>query len=105
MLWKNCRMTNSKNADSVDLLSLRELDEETAMTTLTGLTGVGKKVASCVALFGLHHLNSFPIDVWIKRILEEQYPEGYPFEKYSPYNGVYQQYMFDFYRNTSMFSR
>ncbi len=76
-----------------------------AMTTLTGLTGVGKKVASCVALFGLHHLNSFPIDVWIKRILEEQYPEGYPFEKYSPYNGVYQQYMFDFYRNTSMFSR
>jgi N-glycosylase/DNA lyase len=89
----------------LDLLRLRELDEDKAMTTLTGLTGVGKKVASCVSLFGLHHLNSFPIDVWIKRILEEQYPEGYPFEEYSPYNGVYQQYMFDYYRNTSMFSR
>ena len=93
-------------ADSrLDLPGLKELDEETAMTTLTGLAGVGKKVASCVSLFGLHHLNSFPIDVWIKRILEEQYPEGYSFDEYSPYNGVYQQYMFDYYRNTSMFSR
>ena len=86
----------------LDLPSLRELDEETAMTTLTGLTGVGKKVASCVSLFGLHHLNSFPIDVWIKRILDEQYPNGYPFEDYSPYNGVYQQYMFDYYRKISI---
>ena len=86
----------------LDLPSLRELDEETAMTTLTGLTGVGKKVASCISLFGLHHLNSFPIDVWIKRILDEQYPNGYPFEDYSPYNGVYQQYMFDYYRKISI---
>ena len=82
----------------LDLLSLKFQDEYTAMMALTGLTGVGKKVASCVSLFGLHHLDSFPIDVWIKRILEEQYPNGYPFEEYSPYNGVYQQYMFDYYR-------
>ena len=89
----------------LDLTSLKESDEETAMLALTGLTGVGKKVASCVSLFGLHHLDSFPIDVWVKRILEEQYPKGYPFEEYSPYNGVYQQYMFDYYRNSRLFSR
>ena len=89
----------------LDLPSLKKMDEETAMLTLTCLTGVGKKVASCVSLFGLHHMNSFPIDVWIKRILDEQYPKGYPYEEYSPYNGVYQQYMFDYYRNSSMFSR
>ena len=83
----------------LDLLSLKEYDEETTLQILTGLTGVGKKVASCVSLFGLHHLNSFPIDVWMKRILETQYPNGYPFEEYSPYNGVYQQYMFDYSRN------
>ena len=82
----------------LDLLSLKFQDEYTAMMAQTGLTGVGKKVASCVSLFGLHHLNAFPIDVWIKRILEEQYPNGYPFEEYSPYNGVYQQYMFEYYR-------
>ena len=88
-----------------DLFSLKETDEETAVLTLSGLTGVGKKVASCVSLFGLHHLDSFPIDVWVKRILEEQYPKGYPFEEYSPYNGMYQQYMFAYYRNSRVFSK
>lgn len=81
-----------------DLAGLKNADEGAAILALTGLTGVGEKVASCVSLFGLHHLNSFPIDVWMKRILEEHYPNGYPFKTYSPYNGVYQQYMFAYYR-------
>lgn len=83
----------------IDLNSLREADDSAAMDALTGLFGVGIKVASCVSLFGLHHIDSFPIDVWMKRILAEQYPEGYPFDRYSPYNGIYQQYMFAFYRH------
>ena len=44
-------------------------------------------------------LNSLLTAVWIKRVLEEQYPNGYPYEKYSPYNGIYQQYMFAYYRH------
>ena len=83
----------------IDLNSLREADDAAATDALTGLFGVGIKVASCVSLFGLHHIDSFPIDVWMKRILAEQYPEGYPFDRYSPYNGIYQQYMFAFYRH------
>lgn len=78
---------------------LMQKKEEEAMETLTNLYGVGEKVASCVSLFGLHHLNAFPKDVWIRRILEREYPGGYPFDVYSPYNGVYQQYMFAYYRN------
>ena len=65
---------------------------------MTGLYGVGIKVASCVSLFGLHHLDAFPVDVWIRRVLEAEYPGGYPYELYSPYNGVYQQYMFAYCR-------
>ena len=83
----------------IDLKALQETDGETAMKALTGLLGVGVKVASCVSLFGLHHVDAFPVDVWVKRILENEYPEGYPFERYSPYNGIYQQYMFAYYRN------
>ncbi len=82
----------------LDLNALRNADEKDTLRALTELLGVGVKVASCVSLFGLHHLNAFPKDVWIKRILENEYPEGYPFEAYAPYNGVYQQYMFAFYR-------
>ena len=77
--------------------ALMEAGEEETMEALTALFGVGRKVASCVSLFGLHHLNAFPRDVWINRILEREYEGGYPFAAYAPYNGVYQQYMFAYY--------
>ena len=47
--------------------------------------GVGVKVVNCVPLFGLHHLNAFPVDVWMKRILSNEYPSDYPMERYRPY--------------------
>ena len=84
-----------------DLQILTHTDCEGTISRLCELYGVGTKVASCVALFGLHQLDSFPRDVWINRVLENEYPNGYPFTAYSPYNGVYQQYMFAFYRNHS----
>ena len=71
---------------------------ETAISALTNVLGVGIKVANCISLFGLHQIDAFPVDVWIRRILENEYPEGFPKEKYSPYNGIYQQYMFFYYR-------
>lgn len=84
---------------ALDLEGLRSAGEEEANASLMRLRGVGAKVASCVALFGFHYTNAFPKDVWIKRILENEYPDGYPFEKYTPYNGIYQQYMFAYYRS------
>lgn len=84
----------------IDLNRLREEDDAAAMKALTGLFGVGTKVANCVSLFGLHHTDAFPVDVWMKRVLAEHYPAGYPYERYSPFNGICQQYMFAFYRHT-----
>ena len=84
----------------IELNYLQRADKEAAREALTGLYGVGVKVANCVSLFGLHHTDAFPIDVWMKRILKEQYPTGYPYEKYSPYNGIFQQYMFAYYRHS-----
>ena len=79
--------------------ALRALSCEDTVRQLTSLYGVGHKVASCIALFGLHQLNAFPRDVWVNRILANEYPDGYPYDRYSPYNGVYQQYMFAYYRH------
>ena len=86
-------------SEKINLEALRAADEKTAIASLTGLYGVGVKVANCVSLFGLHHVDAFPVDVWVKRILAEEYPDGYPFEQYSPFNGIYQQYMFAYYRH------
>lgn len=83
----------------IDLGQLRDADEELTIKALTGILGVGVKVANCVSLFGLHHLNAFPRDVWMKCVLAQEYPKGYPFDAYSPYNGIYQQYMFAWVRH------
>ena len=88
-------------AGRVDLSALCRAKPEESLQALLTLKGVGVKVAACVQLFGLHQLDAFPIDVWIRRVLEAEYPGGYPQARYSPYNGVYQQYMFAYYRGKS----
>ena len=40
---------------------------------LCALPGVGAKIANCVMLFGYQRLRAFPIDVWIERVLRQQY--------------------------------
>ena len=73
---------------------LNGLDDETLINTLMSLKGVGIKVANCTALFGFHRLDLFPIDVWIQRALDTYYDGSFPLEKYHPYNGIMQQYIF-----------
>ena len=101
-LGYRCRYVKAAALDvaegRLNLGLLKSEAEEATIKSLTAVYGVGVKVANCVSLFGLHHVDAFPIDVWIRRILENEYPAGYPKEKYSPYNGIYQQYMFYYYR-------
>lgn len=98
--WKYVKAAAEAVLDKkINLNDLRDSDEEMTISGLTKLYGVGLKVANCISLFGFHHINAFPKDVWVNRILAEKYADGYPFEEYSPYNGIYQQYMFSYYRN------
>ena len=62
---------------------------------LLKICGIGEKVANCIMLFGLHDLSCFPIDVWMKRIIQEHYQNDFPIAKYQGYAGVIQQYMFN----------
>ncbi|MBQ4562739.1 MAG: DNA-3-methyladenine glycosylase 2 family protein [Clostridia bacterium] len=79
---------------SIDLEGLKNLDTDTALCELQKIKGVGLKVASCVALFGLNKLDTFPVDVWIKRVLEKYYPEGLDINTLGNYRGLSQQYLF-----------
>ena len=83
----------------IDFGRLKGLPDDELKEELMALYGVGIKVANCVMLFGFHRLDSFPEDVWILRLLEEEYPGGFPFDAYKPYNGIMQQYLF-WYRRT-----
>lgn len=56
-----------------DLEAWRKLPDDELRAQLCGLPGVGAKVANCVMLFAYERLRAFPIDVWIERVLRQQY--------------------------------
>lgn len=78
----------------VDFELVKSAGAADAEKALTSICGVGKKVASCTLLFGFHKLEFFPIDVWIKRVLEKYYPDGIDVTALGEYAGVAQQYLF-----------
>jgi N-glycosylase/DNA lyase len=57
----------------VDLTRMSGLSDVDLHAALCELPGVGAKVANCVMLFAYERLRAFPIDVWIERVLREQY--------------------------------
>ena len=66
---------------------------------LKRILGVGDKVASCVALFGFGNLEAFPIDVWMKRAIDEYFDGKLDPKTLGSYAGVAQQYIFHYIRN------
>ena len=81
---------------SFDLESLRTAPIDEARERLLTLKGVGGKVADCVLLYGLHRLECFPRDVWIKRALGGEFKDT-PLLG-SRYAGLAQQYIFEYIR-------
>lgn len=77
----------------IKLQPMTEKSIEECEKELMQITGVGKKVADCTILFGLGHVDAFPVDRHIKRITENLYPDGLP-EYTKGIEGIAQQYMF-----------
>lgn len=84
----------------IDIERLEAEEYSTAKLILTNFLGVGEKVADCICLFALHKLEAFPVDTWVKKIEERYYGGRFPREKYAGYQGVMQQYLFAYIRNT-----
>lgn len=69
-----------------------------AESLLTSIKGVGPKVCACTLLFGFQRLDAFPIDVWIKRVIETRFENGLDHTLFGEYAGIAQQYLFYFER-------
>ena len=82
---------------TIDLEKVRTMDINTARSELMKITGVGIKVADCTLLYGLHRLDCFPLDVWMKRAMSTLFPEVSP-EYFGEYAGIAQQYIFHYSR-------
>lgn len=75
---------------------------ENARQELMKIKGVGAKVAECTLLYGFGRIEAFPVDVWVKRIMSEMYPNGLP-ECTKNIEGIAQQYLFHYRRNSQDF--
>lgn len=94
---------------SFDLELIRRLPTPDAKQMLMSLNGVGNKVSDCILLFSLGRFDSFPIDVWIKRIMEHCYFGGeeqsaktisdFADERFGALGGIAQQYLFYYARS------
>lgn len=77
---------------------LRELESfsfKDAYKELILRKGIGPKVANCICLFGLGHVNAFPIDTHVKQLLEKYYnKEEFDFKRYEGCLGIIQQFLF-----------
>lgn len=85
-----------------------EKDVTKVRNTLLTLPGVGPKVADCILLFStLKRWEAFPIDVWVRRVMNELYIhnpeenkvkkeeiEQIAYEKFGSLAGIAQQYLF-----------
>ena len=78
----------------IDLELVREMTPDDAMAVLMTISGVGPKVASCALLYGLYFTDLFPIDVWMKRIIDTRYAGALDYKALGNYAGLAQQYMF-----------
>lgn len=87
---------------SLDLFSVvHPADFSEAQRALCEICGVGEKVSSCVLLFGGRHLDAFPVDVWMRRAIDEYFGGELDSKKFGKYAGVAQQYIFHYIRNIS----
>jgi N-glycosylase/DNA lyase len=88
---------------TVDIYKLRDLNTSEVREQLMLFPGVGPKVSDCIMLFSMDKDDAFPIDVWVKRVMEYFYlPEGtglkkiqkFAQEKFGNLAGFAQQYLF-----------
>ena len=92
---------NQINTGKIHLKSIADMPIDEARKALMTIKGVGPKVAECVLLFGMYRTDAFPVDVWVKRVMERWYPNGLP-ECVKGYEGIAQQYLFHYIRNTNL---
>lgn len=71
-IFETTKMISSKKVDLNELY--KEKDTKIIREKLISLQGVGPKVADCILLFSnLKRLDVFPIDVWVRRVMNELY--------------------------------
>lgn len=98
--------------DGYDLEAIGKMDFVSARKEIQKLKGVGPKVADCVLLYAFGFRSAFPVDVWIKRVMEQLYFDGketdkktiekYSCDHFGENAGIIQLFLFNYARKFSL---
>ncbi len=89
----------------------KTLTDKDLHNKLNNLPGIGPKVADCIMLFAYHRRQTFPVDVWIKRVMEtlfigkevpKKQVDNYAREIFGDLAGYAQQYLFYYGRENAI---
>lgn len=92
----------------MDFHTIENLDTDSGRKSLMHFQGVGPKVADCILLFSMGKHDAFPVDVWIKRVMEHFYLKNdtslkeikeFASSKFGEFAGFVQQYLFYYARD------
>ena len=104
-IYNTTKMILEKQVDLDVIKNMNSTDE--MREELLKLDGVGPKVADCILLFALKRVDVFPIDVWVRRVMNDLYIHNedeekvnkkelqrLAQEKFKGLSGIAQQYLF-----------
>lgn len=104
-IFNTTKMILEKQVDLEELAKMKNTQD--MRNELLKLDGVGPKVADCILLFALNRLDVFPIDVWVRRVMNDLYIHNedeekvnklqlqkLAEEKFGSLSGIAQQYLF-----------
>ena len=104
-IFNTTQMIDSRKVELKNICNMQ--DTLQMREELLKLDGVGPKVADCILLFSLHRFDVFPIDVWVRRVMNDLYIHNndenkvnkkeilkLADEKFGKIKGLAQQYLF-----------
>lgn len=102
-LIETAKKVNAEGMESLEALGGSELCAKETCEALKQYCGVGPKVANCIALFAMGKMDSFPIDVWVRKVMNTMYGidendmkamAAFAEKNFGSYGGIAQQYLF-----------
>lgn len=110
-LIETAKKVHAEGRQSLEGLSRCELSAKETCDALRCYCGVGPKVANCIALFAMRKFDSFPIDVWVKKVMNTMYGfeendlkgmAEFAAERFGEFGGIAQQYLFYYITHAKM---
>lgn len=93
------------------IYNLKNKSYDEGLDYLKSYAGIGDKVANCILLFSMKQFDTFPVDVWVRRVMQELYVDKstkdadirkFAENKFGNFSGYAQQYLFYYARENNI---